>query len=114
MDRSQEPQTVPAGLPAVLCPGPSAPYQTAADRQRSASASNLPALVICGDNPRPSFSTAPETSPHRAMAWDRGALSARCDDASTRPQLLADTLRALQTSAFDVKRSSAPRDEEKP
>src|SRR5438876_2523784 len=36
-------------------------------------------------------------------AWDRGALSARSGDASTRPQWLADKLRAAQMSAFSAK-----------
>src|SRR5437867_3157433 len=48
------------------------------------------------------------------MAWDRDALSARSGDASKRPQWLADTLRVLQTSAFDGKRSFASRDEKQP
>src|SRR5947209_11763399 len=66
MDRSQEPQTVPAGLPAVLCPGPSAPSRLAAARARSASASKLPALASRADNLLPSFQSARPTSPHRA------------------------------------------------
>src|SRR5437899_2807343 len=98
MDRSQEPQTVPAGLPAVLCPGPSAPSQTAADRQRSASASNLPALERRADNLLPSFQSAGPTSPHRATAYASHFLSAKSGDASKLLQSLADTLRALQTS----------------
>jgi hypothetical protein len=48
------------------------------------------------------------------MAWDRGALSATCDDASKLLQLLADKLRALQMSAFDEELSLTARDEKKP
>src|SRR6516164_3961784 len=100
MDRSPAHQKVHATRRAVWSVAPSAPSPLGVARQRSASASNPRALASRGGNLQLSFQVAPETSLHRAKAWDRGARSARCDDASKLPQWLADRLRALRTSAF--------------
>src|SRR6516225_11439676 len=100
MDRSPAHQEVHATRRAVWSVAPSAPSPLGAARERSASASNPRALASRGGNLQLSFQAAPETSLHRAKAWDRGVLSARCDDASKLPQWLADKLRALRTSAF--------------
>src|ERR1700747_2964879 len=96
MDRFQAPQTVPAGLLAVLCSELSAPSPLAAARERSASASKLQALASRGDNLLFSFQSARRTSPHRAMAWASRSLSAKCGAASKLLQSLADKLRALR------------------
>ena len=72
-------------------------------------ASNPPAPASCADNPRPSFPAAPETSPHRAMAWGQDSPLARCDDASKLPQWLVGKPHALRTSEFCQERSTALR-----
>src|ERR1051326_2652372 len=47
---------------------------------------------------RLSFRVAPETLPHRAMAWDQGSALARFGDASKLPQSPADKIRAARMS----------------
>jgi hypothetical protein len=56
--------------------------------------------VSRADSPGLSFPAALGEILHPTMAWDRGVLSARCDDANRLPQLLADKIRAVQTSKF--------------
>src|SRR6516225_2939275 len=114
MGRSPAHQKVHATRRAVWSVAPSAPSPLGAARERSASASNRRALASRGGNLQLSFQAAPETSLHRAKAWDRGVLSARCDDASKLPQWLADKLRALRTSAFFGKPSLPLRDGRRP
>src|SRR5207253_11508009 len=69
-----------------------------------------PTLVKCADTLRLSFPVAIETSPHRVMAWDQAALSARSGDANKLLRSLAGELRALQTSMCFVKLGQALRD----
>src|SRR6516162_9797702 len=114
MDRSPAHQKVHATRRAVWSVAPSAPSPLGAARERSASASNPRALASRGGNLQLSFQAAPETSLHRAKAWDRGVLSARCDDASKLLRSLADKLRALRTSASSPKFSLTPRDGRRP
>src|SRR5437867_2581459 len=94
MDRCRAPQRFHVGHQAAWCALPCDPSQPVTARTEWAAASNPPLLATYAGNLRLSFQAAPETPPHRTMAWDRGALSARFGDASTRPQWLADKLRA--------------------
>src|ERR1700746_1938040 len=100
MDCCRALQRVRATPRAAWCALSCDPSRPATARQKLAAASGPPALVTCADNLQLSFRSVPETSSHRAVALDRGALLARSDDANRLLQLLADTLRALQTSDF--------------
>jgi hypothetical protein len=113
-DRSRAQQKVPAELRAVLYHEPFDPFRPVVARLRAVVASNLPVLGICGGNLRLSFRAAPATSRHSTMAWDKDSLSARYGDASKPLQSLVDTRRALQSSEFLAKPSSALQDPEKP
>jgi hypothetical protein len=53
MDRSQEPQTVPAGLPAVLCSGPSAPYNWVSSGKEQLGCDALASSLSIAGNGRP-------------------------------------------------------------
>src|SRR5437660_7467770 len=83
--------------PAVWSAVPCDSFQPAIAHQQLAAASNPPAPVTCAGSLRLSVQSVPETSPYPAMAWDPGALSARCDDAGKLLRSLADTLHAVQT-----------------
>ena len=75
---------------------------------------SLAALVSRAGSLRLSFPSAPETSPNQAMVSDHDALLARSDDASKRPQWLADKLHVQKTTESSGKILRTPPDERKP
>src|SRR5262249_40017578 len=95
-------QEVPVTPRAAWCAAPYDPSQSVNFQEEVLVANNPRAPATCADSLRLSFPTAPETSPHRAMAWDRVAASARSGGASKLLQSPADMLRAAQRSAFSA------------
>src|SRR5436190_21475555 len=95
-------QRVRATPLAVSCAVPCDPFKLAIAQQSLTVVRYPPAPVTCADNLRLSFPPAPVTSPHRAMAWDRGAVLARCGGAAKRRQWLVHPPWPRQLSEHSV------------